>query len=381
METKLGLVCRKCSYDANPVTATHCEICRHPLKQNSVSSKKLLSRFRGKPSIFWVGLALLLLLPIGRGLLFLMDRRSPNRTSISTIFSNISHSPDIRLYNSMQEVQNVPEGLFNYSSSPQFAALTSHGMNEAITQAHPKFRLRYAEPYNNIPGSSTVIAMLIRNLLSFGQTARPIEDIEYSQAKNHNFTLEQVPIGFDGIAFYTHRDLAITGLSIDQLQAIFMGKVTNWKELGGPDLPIVPISLDPETNSSIKYLFANVEGAKLGSNVQIERDYTTQTRQVASTPGAISYGSMPIVANQQSIRPIGLARGDSNQYVQPITPNRQVNTAAIRDGSYPLTRRLFVVIRRDGLLDEQAGVAYANLLLSKEGQRLIDQAGFVSIRQ
>jgi phosphate transport system substrate-binding protein len=281
----------------------------------------------------------------------------------------------------MREVQNVPEGLFNYSSAPQFAALTSRGMNAAIIQAHPKFRLRYAEPYNNTPGSSTVIAMLISNLLSFGQTARPIEDIEYSKAKSHNFTLEQIPIGFDGIAFYTHRNLNIPGLSINQLQDIFMGKVTNWKQVGGPNLPIVPISLNPETNSSIKYLFANIKGAKLGSNVQIVRDYTEQTRKVAATPGAISYGSMATTAIQRSIRPFGLARGNSNQYVQPFTPNRQINATAIRDGSYPLTRRLFVVVRRDGLLDEQAGIAYANLLLSIEGQRIIDKAGFVSIRQ
>jgi phosphate transport system substrate-binding protein len=254
-------------------------------------------------------------------------------------------------------------------------------MNAAIIQAHPKFRLRYAEPYNNTPGSSTVIAMLISNLLSFGQTARPIEDIEYSKAKSHNFTLEQIPIGFDGIAFYTHRNLNIPGLSINQLQDIFMGKVTNWKQVGGPNLPIVPISLNPETNSSIKYLFANIKGAKLGSNVQIVRDYTEQTRKVAATPGAISYGSMATTAIQRSIRPFGLARGNSNQYVQPFTPNRQINATAIRDGSYPLTRRLFVVVRRDGLLDEQAGIAYANLLLSIEGQRIIDKAGFVSIRQ
>jgi ABC-type phosphate transport system substrate-binding protein len=380
METKLGLVCRKCSYDANPVTATHCEICCYPLKQN-ISFNDRISKFRVKSPILWLGLAMLLLFPISRGLLLLMDRRSPDPTTSSTTSNNLSRSRGIQLYNSMREVQNVPEGLFNYSSAPQFAALTSHGMNDAITQAHPKFRLRYAEPSNNIPGSSTVIAMLVSHLLSFGQTARPIEAIEYSQAQQHNFTLEQIPIGFDGIAFYTHRDLTIAGLSINQLQNIFMGKVRNWKQVGGPNLPIVPISLNPETNSSIKYLFASIKGAKLGSNVQIVRDYTEQTRKVASNPGAISYGSMATTSAQKSIRPFGLAKGNSNRYVQPFTPNRQINAEAIRDGSYPLTRRLFVVIRRDGLLDEQAGVAYANLLLSTEGQRIIDKAGFVSIRQ
>jgi phosphate transport system substrate-binding protein len=57
-----------------------------------------------------------------------------------------------------------------------------------------------------------------------------------------------------------------------------------------------------------------------------------------------------------------------------------VNEAAFADGSYPVTRRLFVILKRDGKLDEQAGVAYANLLLSDEGQALVKKAGFVPIR-
>jgi phosphate transport system substrate-binding protein len=67
--------------------------------------------------------------------------------------------------------------------------------------------------------------------------------------------------------------------------------------------------------------------------------------------------------------------------VQPFTDDgKLVNAAALRDGTYPLTRRLFVVIRRDRTLDETAGVAYSNLLLSKEGQQFIEKAGFVPIR-
>jgi len=56
-----------------------------------------------------------------------------------------------------------------------------------------------------------------------------------------------------------------------------------------------------------------------------------------------------------------------------------LNKSAFADGSYPLTRRLFVVIKRDGRLDEQAGVAYTNMILSNEGQELVEKAGFVPL--
>ena len=58
----------------------------------------------------------------------------------------------------------------------------------------------------------------------------------------------------------------------------------------------------------------------------------------------------------------------------------QLNMEAFRDGAYPLTRRLFVIVKQDASTDEAAGRAYANILLSPEGQDLIEQTGFVRIR-
>ena len=381
MNVNQSQVCRKCSYDINALTATHCEICDQPLKRALISpSSKLLTELSSAPPVLWFCLLILLLITTQAGYLFWMSQIRMNRVLPPVSASNRSGSSDIQLYKSMQEVQNVPDGLFNYSSAQQFAALVSHGTNQAIAQAHPKFRLRFTEPVNNLPGSGSVIAMLINNQVSFGQTARPLETAEYINARQHNSNLEEIAVGFDGVVFYTNQGIPLTGLSVAQLQAIFMGKVVNWKELGGPDLPIVPFSLDPETTTSIRVLFAGLKDASLGRNVQIVRDYTEETRKVAATPGGISYGSIATVIDQRTVHPIGLAKAQSKEYIQPFTPNHQVNAEVIRNGTYPLTRRLFVVVRRDGLLDEQAGVAYTNLLLSVEGQKLIEKAGFVALR-
>ncbi len=111
------------------------------------------------------------------------------------------------------------------------------------------------------------------------------------------------------------------------------------------------------------------------------RDYTDGVRKVASIPGAIGIGSTGAILGQSSIRPLALARGQTNNYVKPFTDDgKQINFPALRDGTYPLTRRLFVVIRRDGTPEQAAGVAYANLLLSKEGQQIVEKSGFVPLR-
>ena len=376
-------VCRNCGYDANTYTASHCRLCNHPLNSSDVATKN-------SPNIPWLALPLLGLLLLVGGLYifsrnYIVSPRTTETYSRNTTLPSsppvvaISSTSDLQVYNLMQDVPNVPKGLFNYGGASCFAAMTTHGMNQAIAKAHPEFHLRYTEPPLNVPpGCSTGIGMLLDGELSFAQNGRSLTDAEYRKAKERNFTIQQVAVAIDGIVFYTHRHVLVPGLSLDQLQDIFLGKVTNWQQVGGPDLPIVPISQDPKVHVTLKLLLGD-RVKNIGPNVKIVRDYSTAIRQVASTPGSISYSSASIAIAQQAIRLLKLAKPHSKQYVSPLTTNNQVNVTAFRDGTFPLTRRLFVVIRRDGTPDEQAGVAYANMLLSAEGQQIIEKAGFAPI--
>jgi ABC-type phosphate transport system substrate-binding protein len=402
---KVPSECPKCGFDANTAMANQCGRCSYPLRgKNDVPvkgttafvgkgalSRGLKSTSRKQNSSFpgWLALVLPpLLIAAGYFIgsntgVFKTASSIPSPSNIPAP-SNISQSPEIRLYDSMQEVQNVPKGIFSHGGALQFAALASNGMNQSINQAYPEFQLRYTESLNQKPGSGTGIAMLLDGQLSFAQSGRPLEDEEYSKAKMRGLRLEQVPVAIDGTVFYTHPNIQLPGLSVDQLQALYTGKVTNWKQVGGPNLPIVPMALDPKISSTLKALLEGLEGVKVGENVRIARDFTTLIRQTASIPGGISYGSASIVINQKSVRPLAIAKTGSKQYVSfssGSNETKQVNTKAFQDGIYPLTRRLFIIIRRDGTFDERAGVAYTNLLLSNEGQQIIEKSGFVAIRR
>jgi phosphate transport system substrate-binding protein len=308
---------------------------------------------------------------------------SNSRSSSSKLYqrvepdSQIQSDSETEFHRTMQEVPNVPKGLFNYGGATCFAALTKYGMNEAIALAHPEYQLRYTEPLNSKPGCSTGIDMLLDSQLSFAQNGRPLQDSEYAKAKERNLTLKQIPVAIDGIVFFVHPQVPVEELSINQLRDIFLGKITNWQQVGGSDLPIVAISQDPKVHITINSLLEN--GEKLGEQVKIVRDYTTAMREVGNTPGSISYSSAAIARGQQTIRGLGLATSDSTKYVLPFTKDGQVNLNAFRSNSYPLTRRLFVVVREDGTIEEEAGIAYANLLLTNEGQQIIEQAGFVPL--
>ncbi len=396
--------CPKCDYEGNSTTAARCALCKHPLGKKftpadtsvspdrrafigkgALASKSLPTTSKIKPRrtkkrlspLSWLILVLPTLL-IGIG--YLMGSNSPQTADNVPAPSSVRQSK-VQLYSSMKEVQNVPAGLFPYAGAVTFAALHSQTMGNAISQAYPDFRLSYKEPTQGKPGSTAGINMLLNAEVSFAQSARPLEDEEYRRAKAQNFVLEQIPIAIDGVAFYVHPGIPVSGLSTEQLQSIFLGKTTNWKQVGGPNVPIVPFSLDPKLVSMINLVLGSSKDKGLGRNVQIVRDVTTAVRKVASTPGAIGYASASEVAKQGTVRPLNLAKTGSKQYVKPILGRNLVNVEALQDGSYPLTRRLFVVIRRDGTLDDLAGIAYANLLLSSEGQQRIGNSGFVPIRR
>jgi phosphate transport system substrate-binding protein len=360
------IVCSNCQYDANPPTARYCKACGYWLGDNTQS---LIARRNWLHSGFW--LVTLLSLSLSGYVLWQGQANAPKSAS------SLTASTDIQFYPSLRAVQNVPRGVFNYAGAVTFANLTAHGMHDEITKAHPSFRLRYTESPGSKPGTGTAITLLLNKQTTFAQTARPLKSEEIQQAQARGFTLEQIPVFLDGIAFYIHPDLQIPGLSLNQAQAIFKGEVRNWKQVGGPDLLIKPFSQDPKASSVISIILGDEE--KLGANVEIIYNITDAIRKVAKNPGGISYGSPSLIIDQKSVRPLALAATGSRQYISFLTDAHQINKPAFQNGTYPLTRRLFVVFRRDGTPDEKVAVAYTNFLLSQEGQNLIEQAGFVSI--
>jgi phosphate transport system substrate-binding protein len=288
----------------------------------------------------------------------------------------------IEFYRSLRDVEKVPSGLFSYGHSFATAPLHTPEKEGLISLAHPEFNLQYAEPpLYATPGSSTSVKMLIDGSIAFAELSRPLEDAEYAQAKERGFQLQQIPFALDGLTFFVNPNLPVDRLSVDQIRAMLLGKIVNWKEVGGPDLPVVPFVLNPKTApGALSLLLNKSEMNEMGANVKIIRDHTTGIRQVATTPGAISYASAAIIVRQNSVRPLLLAKPGSQDYVSPFA-NGWINSSAFREQTYPLIRRFFVAIRRDGSFDEQAGLAYANMLLSDEGQKeLIEKAGFVPIR-
>ncbi len=303
--------------------------------------------------------------------------------------SKTPHSSEQRSSSTFASVQSIPTGLFRYGGSTSWAPIRL-AVDSAIQAARPEFQLRYVESNSGDRGSGKGIRSVIDGQLTFAQSSRPILDEELARAKQRGFDLKQIPVAIDGLAVAVNPNLNLPGLTIDQLQSIYTGKTTNWNQVGGPDIPIKVYSRRIADGGTVEVFVQDILGGKaFGSNVEFVSTTTQALEKVADSPGGIYYASAPEVIPQCSIKPLPLGR-TQGQYVAPyqepfVLPNEcpgkrnKLNIEAFQSGSYPITRNLFVVVKQNGQIEQQAGVAYANLLLTQQGQDLIAQAGFVKI--
>ncbi|MFM8299565.1 MAG: PstS family phosphate ABC transporter substrate-binding protein [Microcystis aeruginosa F13-15] len=316
---------------------------------------------------------------------WLLNKTFPNLNDRSN-----SSSSNNQISETLAAVKNVPEGLFNYGGSTTWAPIRKE-VDFIIQQVWPKFRLVYTDPTAGTPGTGSGIRMLIENQLAFSQASRSLKDEEIQRAQQRGLTLKEVPVAIDGIAIAVHPDLPVSGLTITQLKDIYTGKIRNWRQVGGPNLAIIPYSRRKEDGGTVEFFIDQVlEKADFGDNIQYVYSTTPALRKVSQNPGGIYYASAPEVVPQCGIKTLPLGKSENKlvaPYQEPSIPSsqcpqkrNQLNELAFQKGEYPITRRLFVIIKQNGQLDEQAGEAYADLLLTDQGQELIKKAGFVPLR-
>lgn len=165
------------------------------------------------------------------------------------------------------------------------------------------------------------------------------------------------------VVFGAHADLPLTGLTQAQACDLFAGRVESWRELGGPDLPVValarpPEEVDDEVLAAGLPCWAGLDRARLRTIV----DPSELAAELASTPGAIGVTTMTLAEQSGGrIRPLAL------DGVAPAAEN-------VRRGAYPLVREFFLVT-----MDPPPApvAAFLDFVRGAEGEGLIRGNGAV----
>ncbi|MEM7553413.1 MAG: substrate-binding domain-containing protein [Cyanobacteria bacterium P01_A01_bin.84] len=291
---------------------------------------------------------------------------------------------------SIAALKDIPKGVFSYGGSTSWAPIRAL-IHKRIEEIYPQFKLRYVEPSSGSVGSTAGIKMLINGQLAFAQSSRPLLDEEINRVQQRGTKLKSVAVAIDGLAVVVNPQVNVPGITIDQLKSIYIGKFSNWQELGGSNIPIKAYSRKVTDGGTVELFVQDILGnEKFGSKIDFVSNTTQALRKVAANPGGIYYASAPEAVPQCSVKPLPLGR-TQGRYITPyqkplVLPNEcpskrnKLNIEAFQSGTYPITRKLFVVVKQNEQIEEQAGNAYAKILLTEQGQELINQAGFVKIR-
>jgi phosphate binding protein len=222
-------------------------------------------------------------------------------------------------------------------------------------------------------GSKTAFVGLFDSSADIGAASRPINAEEIKQAGQLGIKLQELVIGYDGLSIIVHPSNNVPSLSLTQLSDLFTGRITNWKELGGADLPVELVARP--TYSGTRSFFdekALRRGDPKGPEQLSPSAKALEKNEeivpfVESHPGAIAYVGLAAVSKKVRVVPLALIPGG---------PAKRPDPAAVRDGSYPLYRALYLYTRSNASADAADLVRF---VLSASGQDIVSAIGFVRV--
>jgi len=228
---------------------------------------------------------------------------------------------------------------------------------EAYMKVNPKVKISISGG-----GSGEGIKALIDGTTDIADSSRFIKNEEVKLAVEKGAYPVPFAIAYDCIVPIVHPSNPVKNLTMDQLKAIYMGTIKNWKEVGGPALQIVVVSRD--TSSGTYEVWEQKVMKK-------ERVYAGALLQASN--GAIVQA---VSKNRYAIGYIGL--GYINTSVKPLAVNGiKGSEKTTLDGTYPISRALYMFTRGWPTGDT---LNFINFVLNpQKGQRYVKEAGFVPL--
>jgi phosphate transport system substrate-binding protein len=219
---------------------------------------------------------------------------------------------------------------------------------EAFRAKHPDVEIQIQGG-----GSTAGVKAAETGAAQIGMVSRHLHPDEAAQ-------LQAFEVARDGLAIIVHPSNPVKSLTKEQVQRIYAGEITNWKQVGGTDAPITVITREEGSGTRGAFEELVMGKDKKISNSALVQDSTGAVRQmVSSNPGAIGYISLGLV--DSSVKPVPL------DGVDPTDAN-------IDAGMYPLVRPFLFVTK-----GEASGIAkeFIEWVRGPEGQVVTRKEGLL----
>lgn len=234
---------------------------------------------------------------------------------------------------------------------------------EAFVRSHPGATVTVTGG-----GSNTGIMALIHGGADICNSSRPIAPSEVAAARARGVEPREFVVARDALAIVVHPGNPVTDLTLAQLKGIFTARVTNWREVGGPDETIVINSRETTAGTYVFFQEHVLDSEPYAITALLLPSSSEIVRNVAQDRGGIGYVGIGYVSDQ--VKVIRVRKGAASPAVAPNAQN-------VRNGTYPLARPLFEYTAGDPTKAERG---WLDWVLGPEGQAIVTQLGFVPVR-
>ncbi|MBD2177943.1 phosphate ABC transporter substrate-binding protein [Pseudanabaena sp. FACHB-1998] len=288
---------------------------------------------------------------------------SPSSPSPSSPSPSVSNNPNPAPPTGLNFDTSLPNpNVLEMDGSTTMVALVKE-LRNGYSQANPNIPTTFGVPDGKPSGSSQGLQNLINGTVAIAASSRPLKAAEAQSG------VQLVPIAKDAIAVFVGINNPFKGnLTKDQVRDIYLGKITNWSQVGGSNQPIKVINR--ATTSGTREAFQDI--VLLGQTfspdnanyITWKQDETTAILRDLGDNG-ISYATVSQVEKQEIVR------------IVPIDGVNPMDVGLVKAGKYPLSRNLFLGAKK---VTSPAVKQFIEFALSPQGQQIIQKLGFISIQ-
>jgi phosphate transport system substrate-binding protein len=216
-------------------------------------------------------------------------------------------------------------------------------------------------------GSGVGIAALINGSTDIANASRPMKASEIDKLKQRYNTLGvEIPCAKDGITVFLNKANPVAELTVKQIGLIFAGKITNWKEVGGPDASIKLYGRE-SSSGTFGFFKDNVVKTDYAPSCQTLPGTAAIVNAVKKDKYAVGYGG---AAYAEGVKDCKVKKDDKSPAYAPTAET-------IKNKTYPISRYLYMYLKSR---PTGAMKAYIDWILSPEGQKVIAEVGYFPVK-
>jgi phosphate transport system substrate-binding protein len=216
-------------------------------------------------------------------------------------------------------------------------------------------------------GSGVGIAALLSGTTDIAQSSRKMKMDEKLKLQEAGKSVKEVIFAYDALSVIVNPSNPINKLTREQLEGIFTGKITNWKQVGGPDLKVIVYSRETSSGTYEFFKESVLKKKNFATSALLMASNGPIVQSVGQTKGAIGYVGLAYL--EKTVKALDVSYDGGKSYVEP-----SVETAMSR--KYPITRPLFFYYLGT---KEAAFKPLVDFMKSAEGQKIVLSEGFVPL--